>query len=320
MVMTIEARNVNEAYDTALIRMRASGLRAESRNGAVIKYPTPVVTTYSRPAERILWDPVRDVNSVFHLVESIWMLAGRADARTLLPFNARMAEFADDDGSIHGAYGRRWRYWFGRDQIKNAIAKLRANPQDRRVVVAMWDPVLDDDPTVRDIPCNTHIYFNSRAENTLDMTVCCRSNDMIWGAYGANVVHMSMLHELVAQGARMHMGKYTQFSNDFHIYPGMPNFDAIWRIGPNEEKDEYSRGAVPVPLLTGYETADDFLDDCKLFMDGGYDFKTYFMQEVAEPLVWSYQIRKRGGNYSRALKGIPDCDWKLSFQQWAERR
>ena len=32
----------------------------------------------------------------------------------------------------------------------------------------------------------------------LCMTVCNRSNDMLWGAYGANVVHMSMLQEFVA--------------------------------------------------------------------------------------------------------------------------
>lgn len=320
-MIVFNARNVNEAYDNALMRVRMVGGRASSRNGDVIKFPGPVATVYARPRERILWDSVRDVNSVFHLVESIWMFAGHSEAAFLLPFNARMAEFAEDDGKIHGAYGRRWRFWFGQDQILHAVHRLRANPSDRRVVIGMWDPLEDNTPGLRDVPCNTHIYFNCRTEGTLDMTVCCRSNDMIWGAYGANAVHMSMLHELVAAGAGLSVGEYTQFSNDFHIYTDMPNFDAIWATMPNEFRDEYRNGVYIVPLLREGEGVDDFMEDCEDLLAGESSFRTHFISKVADPLISVYVARKNGDDdWPRMLANIPDCDWKLSFEQWTNRR
>ena len=64
---------------------------------------------------------------------------------------------------------------------------------------------------------NTNIYFKIR-ENKLKMTVCCRSNDMLWGAYGVNVVHMSVLQEYMATMIGVEMGEYRQISDSFHIY------------------------------------------------------------------------------------------------------
>ena len=50
------------------------------------------------------------------------------------------------------------------------------------------------------------------------MTVCNRSNDMLWGAYGANAVHMSMLQEYLASRLEIAVGEYTQISDSFHVY------------------------------------------------------------------------------------------------------
>ncbi len=70
--------------------------------------------------------------------------------------------------------------------------RLKTYPNDRRTVVGMWDPWEDlwEENDGKDYPCNTQIYFWER-KGQLNMTVCNRSNDMIWGAYGANAVHMS---------------------------------------------------------------------------------------------------------------------------------
>ena len=37
----------------------------------------------------------------------------------------------------------------------------------------------------KDVPCNTHAYFAINAEGSLDLTVCNRSNDLVWGCLGA---------------------------------------------------------------------------------------------------------------------------------------
>ena len=61
------------------------------------------------------------------------------------------------------------------------------------------------------------------------MTVSNRSNDIIWGTFGANAVHMSMLHEYVASALMLHVGKYTQISDSFHAYTaGSNRYNIQW--------------------------------------------------------------------------------------------
>ena len=67
----------------------------------------------------------------------------------------------------------------------------------------------------KDLPCNTHVYFSIR-DGFLDMTVCNRSNDLIWGCCGANAVHMSYLQEYVAIMCGVDIGFYTQSYLESH--------------------------------------------------------------------------------------------------------
>jgi thymidylate synthase len=52
----------------------------------------------------------------------------------------------------------------------------------------------------------------------LDLTVLCRSNDVVWGAYGANAVHFSVLQEYLAGRIGVDVGVMYQFSNNYHGY------------------------------------------------------------------------------------------------------
>jgi hypothetical protein len=45
---------------------------------------------------------------------------------------------------------------------------------------------------------------------------------------------------------------------------------------------------------------------------------TVFMDRVAAPLRDAYLARKTGESYD--ISNVPECDWKLGFQQWCERR
>lgn len=238
--MELFVRNVNEALYTVLRRYEVcrraedSGVPSdmcfkESRNGPVATFREPVTTVYSQPMERVLFSQQRDANPFFHFFEALWMLAGRNDVAFVSQFVKRMREFSDDGITFHAAYGHRWRRLWGADQILGVINELKRTPSTRRAVVAMWDPASDDPSRQgRDLPCNTHIYFNirertvdtdaARVIDSLTMTVCNRSNDAIWGAYGANAVHMSMLQEFVAAAVGVPMGWYAQMSNDLHIY------------------------------------------------------------------------------------------------------
>ena len=190
--MEIQRSGVNELFTDALWWLRTAGEVEDSRNGAVKACQEPVLLTSLRPVERVIFCKERKENPVFHFAECLWMMAGRSDAAWLEQFNPRMKEFAETSGKIYGAYGHRWRAHFGFDQILEVCKILKEEPNTRRAVIGMWSPTGDLGIDAKDVPCNTHIYFRRRGES-LDMTVCNRSNDLVWGALGSNIVHFSFL-------------------------------------------------------------------------------------------------------------------------------
>lgn len=219
-----EADSVLEAYQQGLSLLLSDwALVEESRAGEVRVWPEPVVTVTNHPERCVLLDRKRMANPFFHLYEALWMLCGSQDSTMLDHFVSDFSErFGESDGRQHGAYGWRWRYHWSADQIKIALARLRASQTDRRVVIAMWDPMVDAfypdaEHVPADIPCNTHIYPRI-VDGALDMTVCCRSNDAVWGAHGANAVHFSFLQQYMAAQLGVGVGRMRQLSNNYHMY------------------------------------------------------------------------------------------------------
>jgi thymidylate synthase len=151
------------------------------------------------------------------------MLEGKNDTasldRYIKDFGGR---YAETDGTLHGAYGYRWIHGFGFNQLDVIVKRLEDNPNDRQCVLAMWDATNNGEDDLagvwKDRPCNTHVYFRLRNKKELDITVCCRSNDMIWGAYGANIVQFGVLHRYMAARLEAEVGVYYQISNNYHAY------------------------------------------------------------------------------------------------------
>jgi thymidylate synthase len=335
VVYVINARNVNDAYALGMDALGLYGLRVLSRAGNTLEYPGPVVTVYERPTERVLFDEHRDANPFFHFMESLWMLAGRRDVAFIKHFNKRMDSYSDNGTDFHGAYGYRWRKHFDLDgggasglpdQLDTVVRELSENPYSRRAVVAMWDPVADLGGRGKDLPCNTHIYFKlRRAEEespaALDMTVCNRSNDIIWGCYGANAVHLSMLQEYMAARLNSPVGIYTQISDSWHAY-----VDVF-----AEKTQPFQPRACPYEL--GQVTHRPMVEnpsywdkDLKLFLEeGGQSAELYynpFFLEVATPIWWAWDAYQRK-EYSAALnlaEVIKASDWRRACVEWLRRR
>lgn len=228
---TITVNNVNEAIYPASIFLREQGVIRPSRVGEVIELTTPLVTTYTRPTERVLYNAVRRCNPFFHLFEAIWIMAGRKDVQFISEFNPRMKTFSDNGKEFNAPYGYRLRNHFTSDQIMEVHEILRRDRYTRRAVMQIWDCDYDLGTFSKDLPCNTTIYFRIQnvedGSDALDITVCNRSNDMIWGAYGANVVQFSMLQEVMALSLGVEVGVYYQFSNNFHAYTDNPFWKKI---------------------------------------------------------------------------------------------
>ena len=343
----IQARNAHQALPMGLRLLQTGGVRENSRAGDVLRYPGPVTTVLEKPCERVIFHPWRDANPFFHIVEAAWMLAGRDTLADLTPYVKTMANFSDDGGVTQpGAYGKRWRAWASvawPDQLDWAVKRLRANPNDRRVVIQMWDPFTDTDAADKggaDVPCNlTMIPWAMNGE--LHLTIFNRSNDIIWGLYGANAVHFSVCLEYLAGRIGLAVGTMTTVSNNFHAYVDkMPDADVVAKA-LHRTGDPY----VSTPeLVEPYDMFEDwhstnFSDDrrekdmrldLKGFFEHGaefaYDDATWpWVRNVLAPMALAHQ-RFKGSRVERrtdvgaVLDLVEASDWRRAAVEWVERR
>ena len=316
MIYQITANTAPQALFELLTTMPGVARRNQSRNGEVFTVPYPTLLTIKDPTARVLFDPVRDANPFFHVMEFIWMMAGSDDVEFPGKFVKHYKDYAEDDGHVHGAYGRRWRYHFDKDQILTAIKLLKANPKDRQVVLGMWDPDCDLDVLRRDKPCNTQIYLRAD-QGLLDMTVCSRSNDAIWGMLGANVVHMTMLHEFISVATQIPIGVYQVFANNLLVYPHMvKNFEDLWSHPTKHDHyqpDHWDEAYVqPDQLLLNGEEPSGFLRACEQFIQTPYaDHGYYFLNRVAKPMHEAF--------FNDKADNIDAADWDLACTEWLGR-
>lgn len=330
-MFTLNARNVNDAYETAsrmLDSPEAHGMfKANSRNGPTWELPHPVTTVYRSPEECVLWNGKRDCNPFFHFFESLWMLEGREDVAYLDQFNSKMKQYSDNGKTFHGAYGYRWRNHFMLEDQLYPITVLLQDPSTRRAVLGMWDPIADmlsPPENAKDLPCNLSVVFSRRRNaDELDMTVFNRSNDIIFGAYGANAVHFSFLLQWMAAAVGCRVGRYYQVSNNWHAYESV----MADKLG-GSCIDYYKLGeAVSMPLVDlSSESAFGFLDAVAEFLDGASGADSAFLTKVAQPMraawaAWKAKDRENALsviNYAQAVS--PRNDWLKACEMWMMRR
>jgi len=334
----IHKRNVNYAYETGAQLIRDHGLLTTTRAGDAYVVPFPVTTVYDNPCERVLWDENRDANPFFHFFEALWILNGQCDVATLAFFNKRMADYSDDGVTFHAPYGYRLRETGINDQIKLAVGLLQQNPLNRQVMLQIWDQNKDLGASKKDIPCNDMIKLRI-VDGKLDLMVFCRSNDMIWGAYGANVVQFSTLQEYIAGCVGVPVGKYYQISCDFHAYTAV--FEKNAPPGYKMPFDLYSLNvATPFSMFTGLP--DDGISDYRMIaFDGALDSIMRqvlraadgqsidygetgipYFDHAAFPLLLAWCAWKRN-DVQRAIEYADKChatDWAMACKRWLLRR
>lgn len=331
----LQGRNVNRLWVRALALLARQGTQTLTRGGAAYVLDTPVCSVFERPMERVLFDPVRRANPYFHLMEALWMLTGRNDAEFLdhyvHDFGAR---FAESDGHVHGAYGYRWRHHFSMDQLEEIIELLGRNVYDRQVVLQMWD--VDSDlgfSQKKDRPCNTHAYLRFVNE-ALDLTVMTRSNDIVWGAYGANAVHFSVLLEYLAGRIGVRVGRLYQFANNWHGYCEV--VDNIRKAEWEPNKVQACSSLYESDIVRPRPMADDwtkFDTDLRRFMFhhndvwGGteilpytYNYNNPWFAEVAVPMMlsWWHYKRKEYAYARLEATHIEATDWREACLSWLE--
>lgn len=341
--------------------------RANSRNGPVLVVEEPVTITYERPTERVLFNAARDANPFLHLYESLWMLAGREDVAPLTYYAKNFLNYSDDGVTLNGAYGYRWRHADTsvepRDQLEIIIEHLKSKPESRRAVLQMWDvenDLLQIDES-KDVCCNLSVMFSLRDKwvddsdahaamaevmdgppKVLDMTVTNRSNDLVWGTLGANVVHFSVLQEYMAAHLGVEVGVYNQFTNNLHVYENnwKPEEWLAWEGDADRTLIDYAErsdgvgvsGNNPmrmIPLVSmPYEFDLEVLQFVELHKCGDEEpsvklFTEPFLVDVASPLLRAFHAWKTRKDAKAAMiwaSRVKAEDWRIAAQDWLERR
>lgn len=386
--MHVTFDNVNDAFPYMVSGFKAREflipfgdsipvITSESRNGPVLNIPEPVTVTYTKPNQCVLFNPVRDCNPFFHLVEAMWMLAGRNDVASLIPFASNMANYSDNGETLNGAYGYRWRsHWFDGestyfDQLEFLIQHLTNNPESRRAVLQMWNvenDLLKVDDSHRtyskDVCCNTEVIFTTRkveykeeggfnyTDTILDMTVVNRSNDLIWGMMGANVVHFSFLHKFMSEACRLTQGNFHTMSTNLHVYTetnsgfepdklldhyrvdlrdmhAPPMFENLYSTGMIAGGTHLFNSAIDNVSRIELEAFDR---DLKRFFsqlnsthgedEFEADFESQFIERTMVPAVVSFRKHKLR-DYDEAYAVVDtmlDLDWRIACKKWLERR
>lgn len=320
--MELRGRNVHQLLPVALDAIIKHGKGSPSRNGPVLTIDEPVTIRYDRPVERVLFHAQRNANPFFHFMECLWMMAGRNDVQLPAHYVKTMSNFSDDGRTFNGAYGYRWRKHFGYDQLLEAINQLKSDKNSRRVVISMWDARQDLGTPSKDIPCNL-LALPRISDGKLDLTVFNRSNDLVWGALGANAVHFSFLQEWIALALGIPVGRYFQVTNNLHLYVNTHIKLAEDMAAVLPEPCPYDvEDLEPFPIMS--VRPDQWMGELAIILDEGpvpMGLKEPFFRRVALPIreAWDAYL---DGDFPIAMRTIGECAdpaWRKACTEWLER-
>lgn len=238
---TFSGDNPTTLYKEMLDKLYKEGDELSPR-GKLIKELRPVSIEYTNPYNRTTFLATRRINPFFQLAESFQIISGINDAKWLSMFNANMINFSDDGKTYNAFYGERLRHWGNNspkgvlsekalDQLYDVYKRILEDKDTRQAMAAIGNPTFDNHEYLnvekgKDIACNLYITFKVR-NNKLHMVVFNRSNDLHWGAMGANIVQFSTIQETMCSWLRnsgkeefnnLELGSYHQIADSLHIY------------------------------------------------------------------------------------------------------
>lgn len=202
---------MRQVLDTGADKADRTGTGTRSLFGAQMRFDLadgfPLVTT-----KRL------HLKSIIH--ELIWFLAGDTNVDYLQQHGVSIwDEWADEHGDLGPVYGKQWRAWDapdGRhiDQIREVIARIRKDPDSRRLIVSAWNPA--DIPFMALSPCHCLFQFYV-ADGRLSCQLYQRSADLFLGV-PFNIASYALLTHMVAQVTGLKPGDFVHTFGDVHLY------------------------------------------------------------------------------------------------------
>jgi len=158
------------------------------------------------------------LRSIIH--ELLWFLRGQTNVRSLNAEGVTIwDEWADENGDLGRVYGAQWCDWQAPDgrrihQIDDVIARIKADPDSRRLVVSAWNPGELDQMALA--PCHALFQFYV-AGGKLSCQLYQRSADLFLGV-PFNIASYSLLTLMVAQVCDLQPGEFIHTFGDLHLY------------------------------------------------------------------------------------------------------
>jgi thymidylate synthase len=208
-----------QQYLDLLRRVRTEGVKKTDRTGTGtlsvfghqmrfdLSQGFPLVTTKKLHVKSII-------------VELLWFLSGATNIAYLKAHNVSIwDEWADPEGELGPVYGKQWRSWSASngqaiDQISEAVATLKTNPDSRRIIVSAWNPA--DIPQMALAPCHCLFQFYV-ADGKLSCQLYQRSADIFLGV-PFNIASYALLTMMMAQVTGLKPGDFVHTFGDAHLY------------------------------------------------------------------------------------------------------
>ncbi len=206
-------------YIDLLQQVIAEGIRKDDRTG------TGTISIFGHQSRYNLADgfPMLTtkklhLKSIIH--ELLWFLKGDTNVKYLQENGVRIwNEWADENGDLGHVYGYQWRSWPDYDggfidQIAEAQATIRTNPDSRRIIVSAWN--VADIPNMALPPCHAFFQFYV-ADGKLSLQLYQRSADIFLGV-PFNIASYALLLQMMAQVTGLRAGEFIHTLGDAHIY------------------------------------------------------------------------------------------------------
>ncbi len=206
-------------YIDLLQQVIAEGIRKDDRTG------TGTISIFGHQSRYNLADgfPMLTtkklhLKSIIH--ELLWFLKGDTNVKYLQENGVRIwNEWADENGDLGHVYGYQWRSWPDYDggfidQIAEAEATIRTNPDSRRIIVSAWN--VADISNMALPPCHAFFQFYV-ADGKLSLQLYQRSADIFLGV-PFNIASYALLLQMMAQVTGLQAGEFIHTLGDAHIY------------------------------------------------------------------------------------------------------
>lgn len=166
------------------------------------------------PNDRVITTEWRKFNEKYAEREFTWYLSGDRSVEEIKKYAPIWDSMHGGDNIVNSNYG--WQ-WMRNDQLEKCIEQLRLNKNTRQAWITIFDGKEKDDYAY-DTPCTLSIGFSvNPLDETLDMCVTMRSNDLILG-FCNDQYCFTKLQKIVADRLDLPVGTYYHFVHNLHIY------------------------------------------------------------------------------------------------------